>query len=118
MKTTITIEIETEGFKPLMTVIDPKTGEELDETTIKTCDDPQEGDVMYSEGDFHKAVLDNILDCFDEWLPERMMDETYPDGWEYLDDCCRKLSIKVNGTPATGYQLHREKQRKTKCTSI
>lgn len=111
MKTKIEIEIDTEGFTPLHEILNPNTREPLEDG--EACDDPQQGAVLYSENEFHQDIAHLIEESFDIDIPEKIRDDHFPEEWEYLDDCCRKLSIKINGRDISGYSLHRKKNQET-----
>jgi len=111
MKTKIEIEIETEGFLPLYDQVDPTTGEIADADSDMSEDRWEQGKIVFSEQQFHNELKREIDNMFDNNIPENIIESNFPDGWEYLDDCCKKLSIKLNGNEIRGYLLHRKQER-------
>lgn len=107
MKTTITIEIETEGFIPLYELLNPETGEPIEDGQSQA--NAELGQMMFSEADFHAAVKDAVINKFDYDIPELIMQDHFPEEWERLSDCCRTLRVKVDGFDITdrSFLLHR-----------
>ena len=91
MKTKIIIEIETEGFRPLM------DGHWADKDESEWIEDnpPTE---FFSEQAFHSAFEEIFEDAFDDDIVDRKFD-FWPEEWNYLNDCCRTLKITMNGKP-------------------
>jgi hypothetical protein len=90
MKTKIVIEIETEGFMPLM------DGHWNEDETDWLEDEPQTE--FFSEQQFHNKFEDIFERALDDDVVDRWFD-FWPDQWNYLGDCCKILKISMNGKP-------------------
>lgn len=99
MKTTIIIELETKGFLDLYEMLNPDTMEPLEPD--EHHDNPVYGDVVYNEAQFHADIIREVENVFDYNIPERIIEDKFPENWEYLSDCCQKITLKVNGVDIT-----------------
>lgn len=81
MKHTINIEIEIDTFYPLYELDD--SGDLADE-------------MVYTEDDFVADIKRIIIDKLEDWDLVGDHFDTWPEEWEYLPSCAKKLTIKVN----------------------